>query len=98
MAEAQWDKIKGELYEPDDDEKSEMIWEHVRKPVIPDCEFRPVEYAVPEGAQLAEEFKDAGLQVIVKMASIELTPDKPEFPTGGWHVSLVSSQSGSPQN
>ncbi|KAK3311855.1 hypothetical protein B0H66DRAFT_584262 [Apodospora peruviana] len=27
-----------------------------------------------------------GLQVIVKMESIELTPDKPEFPAGGWHI------------
>lgn len=33
---------------------------------------------------LRERFKD--LQVIVKMASIELTPDKPTFPAGGWHV------------
>ncbi|CAH0028520.1 unnamed protein product, partial [Clonostachys rhizophaga] len=24
--------------------------------------------------------------IIVKMASIELTPEKPEFPVGGWHV------------
>ncbi|KAF2634557.1 hypothetical protein P280DRAFT_364462, partial [Massarina eburnea CBS 473.64] len=26
------------------------------------------------------------LQIIFKMATIELTPEKPEFPTGGWHV------------
>lgn len=37
--------------------------------------------------RLRRDFKDSGLQVIVKMASIELTPDKPEFPVGGWHVS-----------
>lgn len=35
---------------------------------------------------LREKFKDAGLQIIVKMASVELTPDKPEFPAGGWHI------------
>lgn len=35
---------------------------------------------------LREKFKKAGLQVIVKMASIELTPEKPEFPAGGWHI------------
>lgn len=35
---------------------------------------------------LREKFKDSGLQIIVKMASIELTPDKPEFPAGGWHI------------
>lgn len=35
---------------------------------------------------LREKFKDSGLQIIIKMASIELTPDKPEFPAGGWHI------------
>ncbi|KAJ4396953.1 hypothetical protein N0V93_001176 [Gnomoniopsis smithogilvyi] len=35
---------------------------------------------------LREKFKDSGLQVIVKMASIELTPEKPQFPAGGWHI------------
>ncbi|ROW11546.1 hypothetical protein VMCG_01299 [Cytospora schulzeri] len=33
---------------------------------------------------LQAKFKD--LQVIVKMASIELTPENPEFPAGGWHI------------
>lgn len=37
--------------------------------------------------RLRRDFKDSGLQIIVKMASIELTPDKPAFPAGGWHVS-----------
>ncbi|KAL1872039.1 hypothetical protein Daus18300_004408 [Diaporthe australafricana] len=35
---------------------------------------------------LSDKFKASGLQIIVKMASIELTPEKPEFPEGGWHV------------
>lgn len=35
---------------------------------------------------LRDKFQDSGLQVIVKMASIELTPEKPEFPAGGWHI------------
>ncbi|KUI66951.1 hypothetical protein VM1G_01933 [Cytospora mali] len=33
---------------------------------------------------LRENFKD--LQIIVKAASIELTPENPEFPAGGWHI------------
>ena len=36
---------------------------------------------------IRQKFKDRGLQVIVKMATIELTPEKPDFPMGGWHVS-----------
>lgn len=46
-------------------------------------------YVLPESHQLSKKFKDSGLQIIVKMASIELTPEKPEFPVGGWHVSFL---------
>ncbi|KAF7982668.1 hypothetical protein HWV62_27131 [Athelia sp. TMB] len=35
---------------------------------------------------LGEKFKDRGLQVIVKLANIHLTPDKPEYAGGTWHV------------
>ena len=35
---------------------------------------------------LRAKFKDSGLQVIVKLASIELTPEKPLFAGGEWHV------------
>lgn len=65
-------------------------WQAIRKPVQPEPDpFNQSEdYYVPKaGARLAEKFKYTGLQVIVKMASIELTPEKPEFPAGGWHVS-----------
>ena len=54
----------------------------------PDPFQDPDDFYVPkESARLSEKFKDSGLQIIVKMASIELTPEKPEFPIGGWHVS-----------
>ncbi|KAF5652098.1 hypothetical protein F25303_3571 [Fusarium sp. NRRL 25303] len=35
---------------------------------------------------LREKFKKDGLQIIVKIASIELTPEKPEFSAGSWHL------------
>lgn len=61
-------------------------WKKIREPIFlqPD-EYTDVDYAAAE--TLREKFKDSGLQVIVKMASIELTPEKPEFATGSWHVS-----------
>jgi hypothetical protein len=59
----------------------------LRRPVIPEASFEDVDYAPAPDKRLAEKFAKSGLQVIVKMASIELTPDKPEFPVGGWHVS-----------
>jgi hypothetical protein len=62
-------------------------WKMIRDPLLPEPrDFKLVTYPVTGGA-LSERFKDTGLQVIVKMASIELTPEKPVFPAGGWHVS-----------
>lgn len=33
-----------------------------------------------------EKFGEKPLQIIVKLANIELTPDKPEYEGGSWHV------------
>ena len=35
---------------------------------------------------LKEEFAERGLQIIVKLANIHLTPEKPEYAGGTWHV------------
>jgi hypothetical protein len=35
---------------------------------------------------LRSKFKDDGLQIIFKLANIHLTPEKPEFNGGSWHV------------
>lgn len=36
--------------------------------------------------RLQDDFREQGLQVVVKLASIELTPEKPEYAGGSWHV------------
>lgn len=36
--------------------------------------------------ELEKTFRESGLQVIVKLASIELTPDNPSYPGGNWHI------------
>jgi len=60
-------------------------WAEIRDFLYPEPEaFFPIEYECR--ASIRDRFRDTGLQVIVKMASIELTPDKPHFPPGGWHV------------
>lgn len=82
-------------YEHEDDgpEALEAInrqakWVSIRETIHPEPEiFKPVEYVCEQS--IREKFKDSGLQVIVKMASIELTPEKPDFPAGGWHVSSL---------
>ncbi|KAL2271985.1 hypothetical protein VTJ83DRAFT_1356 [Remersonia thermophila] len=62
-----------------------LKWRQIRDPILMGATERgPIEYTVLQ--RLRERFRDTGLQVIVKMASIELTPEKPTFPAGGWHV------------
>lgn len=74
-------------FDPEYDDETQKKWEYLRKPVIPEPSFEDVDYAPQEGKRLVDKFRESGLQIIVKMASIELTPEKPEFPFGGWHVS-----------
>ncbi|KAM0346281.1 hypothetical protein ACHAPU_005708 [Fusarium lateritium] len=65
--------------------REKVAWEAIRQPVQPPApEFEAVDYGVKSGDSLRERFKD--IQIIVKMASIELTPDEPNFPAGSWHV------------
>jgi hypothetical protein len=78
----------GDYDEYEDTDPAIIEWKETRKPVHP-CvpEFEDIDYAPHAKARLAHKFKEMGLQVIVKMTSIELTPEKPEIPTGEYHVS-----------
>lgn len=73
---------------PDDIPQEKIDWERwlrVRDPVLPEpLEFKAADQACAH--DLRTKFRDTGLQVVVKMASIELTPEKPVFPAGGWHI------------
>lgn len=65
-----------------------LKWKAIRDPVLPPPqEYEPITYKISQA--LRERFRDSGLQVIVKMASIELTPEKADFPAGGWHASTA---------
>lgn len=64
----------------------------VNRPIImpePEGEFDPSKrsrsYLGP-WIPLRDKFRDSGLQVIVKLANIELTPEKPRYEGGSWHV------------
>ncbi|KAM0360472.1 hypothetical protein ACHAP4_002551 [Fusarium culmorum] len=71
----------------DEEEQQHHDWQKMREPIQPEAPtFKAWNYGTKPGESLRERFQDRGLQVIVKMASIELTPEKPEFPAGGWHV------------
>lgn len=58
-------------------------WEN-RRPVLPDAPA----FAPPErpDASVRVDLRGRRLQVIVKLATIHLTPDKPEYRGGSWHV------------
>ncbi|CAF3573862.1 unnamed protein product [Fusarium graminearum] len=80
------DDSDDEVYS-DEEEQQHHDWKKIREPIQPEApEFKAWNYGTKPGESLRERFQDRGLQVIVKMASIELTPDKPVFPAGGWHV------------
>lgn len=36
--------------------------------------------------RIQDDFRDEGLQVIIKLSSIELTAEKPEYEGGNWHI------------
>lgn len=76
--------------DPSDDDEAygareamEDWWEN-RRPVVPDAPvFVPP--ASPDDS-VRVDLRGRRLQVIVKLATIHLTPDQPEYPGGSWHV------------
>ena len=48
--------------------------------------FEPYRRPFDEQVNLRKDFGEQGLQVIVKLANIELTPEKPNYDGGSWHV------------
>ena len=49
-------------------------------------DFEAYQWLVDDEVNLRKQFREQGLQVIVKLASIELTPEKPTYEGGSWHV------------
>ncbi|WP_406375862.1 DUF4246 domain-containing protein [Streptomyces sp. NBC_00647] len=65
-------------------EEAHDNWWEDRRPTVPDAPaFTPPELP-DESARV--DLRGCRLQVIVKLATIHLTPDKPEYPGGSWHV------------
>ncbi|MEU9595021.1 DUF4246 domain-containing protein [Streptomyces sp. NPDC048219] len=65
-------------------EEAQDAWWENRRPVVPDApDFTPPELP---GETDRVVLRGRRLQVIVKLATIHLTPDEPEYPGGSWHV------------
>ncbi|MEU9580010.1 DUF4246 domain-containing protein [Streptomyces chilikensis] len=76
-ARAAWDEAMDEWYE-------------TRRPVVPDAP----DYVPPAAPDETErvDLRGRDLQVIVKLATIHLTPDKPEYAGGSWHVEGMQNE------
>ncbi|MDI3406894.1 DUF4246 domain-containing protein [Streptomyces cavernicola] len=59
-------------------------WYDNRRPTVPDAP----EFSAPEAPDdtARVDLRGRRLQVIAKLATIQLTPDKPEYAGGSWHV------------
>lgn len=77
----------------DEEENSDEFWDRhaawvnstpIKKPEP--GEFEPPEIRLYDKVDLRQQFAENGLQVIVKLANIELTPEKPEYEGGSWHI------------
>ncbi|MCB5181919.1 DUF4246 domain-containing protein [Streptomyces antimicrobicus] len=58
-------------------------WEN-RRPIVPDAPAFTAPEVPAESARV--DLRGRRLQVIVKLATVHLTPDKPEYAGGSWHV------------
>ena len=64
-------------------------WMILREPNTPEpCfeDIKSIDYAPAVGTRLIDRYREFGLQVIVKMTSIELTPENPEFSAKEWEI------------
>ncbi|MGC4979432.1 DUF4246 domain-containing protein [Streptomyces sp. DT193] len=65
-------------------EEAHDLWWETRRPTIPDAPAFTRPELPDESARV--DLRGRRLQVIVKLATIHLTPDKPDYPGGSWHV------------
>lgn len=87
----QWEKDVRRAVQPEPGEfKPPIAAEHLKHRI-----FEPgTDILKPEASvDLRRDYAHRGLQIIVKLANIELSPEKPEYGGGTWHVEgqLVSS-------
>jgi hypothetical protein len=86
-----WDDEDDMMDDDDYREEWEDWFRDVRILSAPDIgEFMPFDRtSTPAGAHpinLVDKFRSSGLQIIFKLANIHLTPDKPTYEGGTWHV------------
>ncbi|KAJ6570066.1 hypothetical protein DFH09DRAFT_1362731 [Mycena vulgaris] len=77
--------------ERDQDYRAWLQRRLIRGPlVLPDA---PAEYHNTLNEEMSVSLSESTIQVIVKLANIVLTPEKPEYPGGIWHVEGMATES-----
>ena len=72
------------------DEEGYEEWKENRWPLIPEPpSFTPT----TEEGRIGVNLRGRSLRIIVKLANIVLTPDKPSYPGGSWHVEGMMNES-----
>ncbi|RPD53860.1 hypothetical protein L226DRAFT_472741 [Lentinus tigrinus ALCF2SS1-7] len=75
--------------EPDYDDDDYQEWKSRRWPLIPD----PPTFAPPtEEGRINVSLKGCSIRVIIKLANIILTPEKPTYPGGSWHIEGMENE------
>lgn len=73
------------------DEIAQWKWDLIRDAILPEPDNdAAINYQCK--TSIRETYKNSGLQVIIKMARIELTPEKPDYSGGGWHVREIANE------
>ncbi|KAH0487732.1 MAG: uncharacterized protein KVP18_004350 [Porospora cf. gigantea A] len=84
------DTLYPEMPDFEDDESAYDDWYDNRVPAVPPFNDVFVPF-LP--AKTNVDLRGRQLQVIVKAANIHLTPEKPEYPGGAWHVEGMKNES-----
>ncbi|KAJ6577491.1 hypothetical protein B0H19DRAFT_561967 [Mycena capillaripes] len=91
----------GNPYAEDSEEEAEQAQDYrawlqrrlIRGPlVLPDAAPR-YKKTLAKNFKLSVSLSNSTIQVIVKLANIVLTPEKPEYPGGTWHVEGMATES-----
>ncbi|KAJ2461107.1 hypothetical protein GGF42_000411 [Coemansia sp. RSA 2424] len=85
--------FKSEAAEPEDDGTDEYVeryqrWEESKAFVHP----QPESFIAPGRPTTPYCLRGRRLQAIVKISNIELTPEKPEYDGGNWHVETMANE------
>ncbi|KAJ8908651.1 hypothetical protein NDN08_005356 [Rhodosorus marinus] len=76
-------------FDEEEDYRATEQWEETRPVIEPSL---PASFPVPEGFRDRVELRGRRLQVITKLANIVLTPAKPSYGGGAWHVEGMENE------